>query len=134
MQLRASAVVDNEGMQLRIDALNSRVQELERALQDAQRNTSSSNDPMLEDSLTSPPSPGPSSIRNRPDRESKIPHGERHLSHPCLHFQLGLQARCIWVPPAMQGFLAQPHAQITWYTYATPILRFSTQVECMGFN
>ena len=78
-------MADNEGMQLKIDVLTARVQELERALQDAQRNTSGSNDPMLEDSPTSPPSPGPSSIGNGSDRESQNSYGEPHLSYPYLH-------------------------------------------------
>lgn len=86
MQLRASAVADNEGMQLRVEALTARVQELERALQDAQRSTASSNDPMLEDPQPSPPSPGPSSIGNGSDRESQGSYGERRVSYPYLHF------------------------------------------------
>lgn len=86
MQLRASAVADNEGMQRRVDALTARVQELERALQDAQRTASSSNDPMVEDLPTSPPSPGPSSIGNGSDRGLRNSYGERHWSYPYLHF------------------------------------------------
>ena len=85
MQLRAVVVADNEGMQLRIDSLTARVQELERALQDAQRSTSSSNDPMMEDSPTSPSSAGPSSVDNGSDRESHGSYGEGHASYPYLH-------------------------------------------------
>lgn len=76
MQLRAVVVADNEGMQLKIDTLTARVQELERALQETQRSTSSSNDPMLEDSPTSPSSAGPSSVENGSDRESRDSYGK----------------------------------------------------------
>lgn len=85
MQLRAVVVADNEGMQLRIDTLNARVQELERALQDAQRSTSNSNDPMLEDSPASPSSAVPSSVENGSDRESHDPYGKSHALYPSLH-------------------------------------------------
>jgi len=77
MQLRAVVVADNEGMQLKIDTLTARVQELERALQDSQRSTSTPNDPMMEDSPASPSS-GPSSVENGADRESHDPYGEDH--------------------------------------------------------
>ena len=86
MQLRAVVVADNEGMQLKIDTLTTRVQELERALQDAQRSTSSMDDPMLEDSPEGLSSPGPSSVGNGPDRESQDPYGKGHPSYPYLHF------------------------------------------------
>jgi len=79
MQLRAAVVVDNEGMQLKIDTLTARVQELERALQDAQRSTSNPNDPMLEDSPLSPSSAGPSSVENGSDRESRDSYGTLYL-------------------------------------------------------
>ena len=85
MQLRAVVVADNEGMQLRIDTLNARIQELERALQDAQRSTSNPNDPMLEDSPTSPSSTGPSSAENGSDRESHDHYGKSHASYSYLH-------------------------------------------------
>ena len=84
MQLRAVVVADNEGMQLKIDTLTARVQELERALQDAQRSTSNPNDPMLEDSPTSPSSTGPSSVGNGSDRESRDSYGEGNVSHSYL--------------------------------------------------
>jgi hypothetical protein len=86
MQLRAAAVVDNEGMQLRIDALNTRVQQLERALQDAQRNAPETNDPMLEDSPTSTASAGPSSAENVSDRESQGSYGKGRLLYLYLRF------------------------------------------------
>ena len=85
MQLRAVVVADNEGMQLKIDTLTARVQELERALQDAQRSTSNPNDPMLEDSPTSPSSAGPSSVENGSDRESRDPYGKGNVSYSYLH-------------------------------------------------
>jgi hypothetical protein len=85
MQLRAVVVADNEGMQLRIDTLTARIQELERALQDAQRSTSSSNNPMLEDSPLSPSSTGPSSVENGSDRESHDSYGKSDESYPHLH-------------------------------------------------
>ena len=81
MQIRAVVVADNEGMQLRIDTLNARIQELERALQDAQRSASNPNDPMLEDSPATPSSAGPSSAENGSDRESHDPHGKSHASY-----------------------------------------------------
>lgn len=80
MQLRAVVVADNEGMQLKIDGLTARIQELERALQDAHRSTSSSNDPMLEDSPASPSSAGPSSVENGSDRGSHDTCGKGHAS------------------------------------------------------
>jgi len=86
MQLRAVVVADNEGMQLRIDVLTARVQELERALQDAQPSTSSLNDPMVEDSPASPSSAGPSSVDNGSDRESHGSYGEGHARHLYLHY------------------------------------------------
>ena len=73
-------MANNEGMQLKIDTLTARVQELERALQDAQRNTSHPNDPMLEDSPTSPSSAGPSSVENGSDRESHDPYGKSRVT------------------------------------------------------
>lgn len=79
MQLRAVVVADNEGMQLKIDTLTARIQELERALQDAQRSTSNLNDPMLEDAPASPSSAGPSSIEYGSDRESRDPYGKGHV-------------------------------------------------------
>ncbi|KAF9654413.1 hypothetical protein BDM02DRAFT_3182209 [Thelephora ganbajun] len=79
MQLRAVVVANNEGMQLKIDTLTARVQELERALQDAQRSTANSNDPMLEDSPASPSSAGPSSVENGSDRESHDSYGTLSL-------------------------------------------------------
>ena len=85
MQLRAVVVADNEAMQLKIDTLTARVQELERALQDSQQDASSSNDPMLEDLPTSPSSPGPSSVENGSDRESHDPYGKSDAPHPHLH-------------------------------------------------
>jgi hypothetical protein len=85
MQLRAVVVADNEGMQLKIDTLTARVQELERALQDAQRSTSNSDDPMLEDSPASPSSAGPSSVENGSDRESRDSYGKGNASYSCLH-------------------------------------------------
>ena len=84
MQLRAVVVADNEGMQLKIDTLTARVEELERALRDAQRSTSNSDDPMLEDSPAASSPAGPS-VENGPDRESRDPYGEGNLSDPCLH-------------------------------------------------
>jgi hypothetical protein len=113
MQLRASAVADSEGMQAKIDVLTARVQELERALQDAQTSTLSPNDPMLEDLPTGLSSPRPSSIGNGSDRESRDSHGERHLSFRICIFQQDLQVHCIWVPPTTRGFLVQPRVQIT---------------------
>lgn len=85
MQLRAVVAADNEAMQLRIDTLTARVQELERALQDTHRSASSSNDPMLEDQLTSPSSAGPPSVENGSDRESHYPYGRSDAPHPYLH-------------------------------------------------
>lgn len=85
MQLRAVVVADNEGMQLKIDTLTTRVQELERALQDAQRSTSSANEPMLEDSPASPSSAGPSSTENGPDRESHDSYGKGPAMCSRLH-------------------------------------------------
>ena len=85
MQLRAVVVADNEGMQLRIDTLTARIQELERALEDAQRSTSSSNDPMLEDSPASPSSAGPSSVENGSDRGSHDSYGIGRVSSSCPH-------------------------------------------------
>lgn len=84
MQLRAVVVADNEGMQLKIDTLTARVEELERALQDAQRSTSNSDDPMLEDSPTTSSPAGPS-VENGSDRESRDSYGKGNLSYPCLH-------------------------------------------------
>lgn len=81
MQLRAVVVADNEGMQLKIDTLTARIQELERALQDAQRSTSSSNDPMLEDLPASPSSAGPSSVENGSDGGSHDSFGKGHVSY-----------------------------------------------------
>lgn len=85
MQLRAVVVADNEGMQLKIDTLTARVQELERALQDAQRSTSSANDPMLEDAPASPCSAGPSSAENVSGRGTHDPNGRGDVSHLYLH-------------------------------------------------
>ena len=85
MQLRAVVVADNEAMQLKIDTLTARVQELERALQDTPRGASSTNDPMVEDMPTTPSSPGPSSVENGSDRESQDPYGKRDAPHPHLH-------------------------------------------------
>lgn len=85
MQLRAVVVADNEGMQLRIDTLTARIQELERALQDAQRSTSTSNDPMAEDSPASPSSAGPSSVENGLDSESHDSYGKGYAAYPYLH-------------------------------------------------
>jgi hypothetical protein len=84
MQLRAVVVADNEGMQLKIDTLTARVEELERALQDAKRSTSTMDDPMLEDEGCS--SPGPSSVGNGSDSESQDSYGKCHSSYSCLHF------------------------------------------------
>ena len=81
-------MADNEAMQLRIDTLTARVQELERTLQDA-RDTSSLNDPMLEDMPTTPSSPGPSSVENGSDRESHDPYGKSDAPHPYLHSLTG---------------------------------------------
>jgi len=84
MQLRAVVVADNEGMQLKIDTLTARVEELERALQDAQRSTSNSDDPMLEDSPTASSPAGPS-VENGSGRESRDSYGKVNLSYPYLH-------------------------------------------------
>jgi hypothetical protein len=84
MRLRAVVVADNEAMQLKIDTLTTRVQELERALQET-RGSSSSNDPMLEDLPTSPSSTGPSSVTNGSDRESHDSYGEGDAPQPHLH-------------------------------------------------
>jgi len=79
-------VADNEAMQLKVDTLTARVQELERALQDTQRGASSTNDPMaVEDMPTTPSSPGPSSVENGSDRESHDPYGKSDAPHPHLH-------------------------------------------------
>jgi hypothetical protein len=85
MQLRTAVAVDSEAMQLKIDTLTARVQELERALQDPQRSASGSNDPMMEDSPTSPSSAGPSSVENGSDRESHGSYGEDHASYSYPH-------------------------------------------------
>ena len=84
MHLRVAVAADNEGMQLRIETLTARVQELERALQDA-RGASTSNDPMREDSPLSPSSAGPSSVENGSDRESHDSYGESDVSYSYLH-------------------------------------------------
>lgn len=76
---RAVVVADNEGMQLRIDNLTARIQELERALQEAQRSTATTDYPMLEDSPAGPSSPGPSSVENGSDRESHDSYGTLYL-------------------------------------------------------
>ena len=86
MQLRAVVVADNEGMQLRIDNLTARIQELERALQEAQRNAATTDYPMLEDSPAGPPSPGPSSVENGSDRESHDSYGKGYSPYRYLHF------------------------------------------------
>ena len=78
-------MADNEAMQVKIDTLTARVQELERALQDTQRGTPSPNDPMSEDLPASPSSPGPSSVENGSDRESHDPYGKGDAPHPYLH-------------------------------------------------
>lgn len=80
MRLRAVVVAGNEGVRLRIYTLTARIQELERALQDAQRSTSNSNDPMLGDSPASPSSAGPSSVENGSDRGSHDSYGIGHVS------------------------------------------------------
>lgn len=86
MQLRAVAVADNEGMQLRIDKLTARIQELERALQETQQNTTTTDYPMLEDTPSGPSSPGPSSVENGSDRESHDSYGKGCSPYRHLHF------------------------------------------------
>jgi hypothetical protein len=134
MQLRASAVADNEGMQLRVEALTARVQELERALQDAQRITSTPNDPMVEDSQSSLPSPEPSSVGNGSDRESQDSYGERCSSYPHLHFPTRFIGT-LYLGAAGDARFFGPTARSDYLAYVcdadfTPF----HQVECMGYH
>ena len=134
MQLRASAVVDNEGMQVKIDVLTARVQELERALQDAQRITSSSNDPMPVDTTTSHSSPGPSSIENGPDRESQDSYGERPLSYPSLPFPTRFTGT-LYLGSAGEARFFGPTAHSDYLVRVRDAnFSFYTRVECMRYN